>query len=111
MARSLNDGGARVVKTSAVIALRRSELENSNLVSNVVSQKFKEKHQTAAPAEVVLQTPLFPLFRRGNFVRRTLTPLWKRGEGPRCGRRQNAIRLRISETGILGGSMRIRRAV
>ena len=40
MARSLNDGGARVVKTSAVIGWRRSELEFNNVVTSVVSQKF-----------------------------------------------------------------------
>ena len=30
---------------------------------------------------LVLNSPSVPLFQRGNFLRRNLTPLWKRGEG------------------------------
>jgi hypothetical protein len=34
-----------------------------------------------ATVEVALKSPLIPLFQRGNFLGRALTPLWKRGEG------------------------------
>jgi hypothetical protein len=47
----------------------------------VVFQKFVEKLQTMAVAEGSTQIPLNPPFSKGNFFRRTLTPLWKRAEG------------------------------
>ena len=31
--------------------------------------------------EVILKSPSVPLFSKGDFFRRILTPLWKRGEG------------------------------
>jgi hypothetical protein len=31
--------------------------------------------------EAALKSPFIPLFQRGKFRSRTLTPLWKRGEG------------------------------
>ncbi len=34
-----------------------------------------------AAAEVGLKSPSIPLFERGNYLGRALTPLWKRGEG------------------------------
>src|SRR2546430_402708 len=34
-----------------------------------------------AAARSELKSPCFPLFQRGNFLRRLQTPLWKRGEG------------------------------
>jgi hypothetical protein len=33
----------------------------------VVAQKFAEKVQATAPAEVELKSPFVPLFQRGNF--------------------------------------------
>jgi hypothetical protein len=47
----------------------------------VASQSFIEKLQTMAAVEVALKSPLIPLFKKGIFLRRILTPLWKRGEG------------------------------
>jgi hypothetical protein len=49
--------------------------------SNLVSQKFTSKVLTIGATELVLKSPSVPLFQRGNFLRRNLTPLWKRGEG------------------------------
>src|SRR3972149_1228684 len=46
-----------------------------------------------------LKSPLIPLFQRGNFLRRTLTPLWKRGEGEIYRQHEAVIMWRISETG------------
>jgi hypothetical protein len=36
--------------------------------------------------ETALKSPSIPLFERGKFRSRTLTPLWKRGEGEIFGR-------------------------
>ena len=40
-------------------------------------QKFIQKLQTMAAAELELKSPSIPLFQRGNFLGRALTPLWK----------------------------------
>jgi hypothetical protein len=50
-------------------------------------------------AELELKSPSVPLFQRGNFRRRALTPLWKRGEGEIFGRNQLRIMWWISGTG------------
>jgi hypothetical protein len=34
-----------------------------------------------AAAELELKSPFIPLFQRGNYLGRAVTPLWKRGEG------------------------------
>ncbi len=52
-----------------------------------------------AAAEVALKSPFIPLFQRGNFLRRTLTPLWKRGEGEIFGRNEMEIMWRTAGTG------------
>ena len=62
-----------------------------NQLTNVVSQKFIRKLQIMASAKAALKSPCVPLFQRGNFVRRTLTPLWKRGEGEIFGRNEAGI--------------------
>jgi hypothetical protein len=41
-----------------------------------------------AAVKVALKSPLIPLFQRGIFLRRILTPLWKRGEGEIFGRNE-----------------------
>jgi hypothetical protein len=46
-----------------------------------------------------LKSPFIPLFQRGIFLFRTLTPLWKRGEGEIFGGTATEIMWRISETG------------
>src|SRR5215472_13742737 len=45
------------------------------------NQSSFKKMQPMAAAEVVLKSPLIPLFQRGNYSIAVLTPLWKRGEG------------------------------
>ena len=47
----------------------------------MVSQKFIQRIRTMGAAELVFKSPSVPLFQRGNFLPRTLTPLCKRGEG------------------------------
>src|SRR5262245_15190503 len=42
-------------------------------------------------AEVTLKSPSIPLFQRRNFLHRTLTPLWKRGEREISRRRETGI--------------------
>src|SRR5436190_23716170 len=50
------------------------------------------KTVTYVPGTFVTLVPgPYTLFQRGNFVRRTLTPLWKRGEGEIFGRNEAGI--------------------
>jgi hypothetical protein len=56
-----------------------------------VNQKFFKKLQTMAIVEAALKSSSVPLFQRGKFRSRTLTPLWKRGEGEIFGRNEGEL--------------------
>ncbi len=66
---------------------------------SVVSHKFIQKVQSMGATELVLKSPSVPLFQRGNFLRRNLTPLWKRGEGEIFGGSEAGIIWRTSGLG------------
>ena len=49
--------------------------------ASVVPQKIRLQTTNDGAIELELKSPSLPLFQKGEYLRRLLTALWKRGEG------------------------------